>query len=395
MKATVIEMQSKINQLKTNSYAALKDGDGHYNGLFGNPMEAKAFGLMIMAAATACQVGVKSKHDSAIKLLGDCGIELKWLDPSGSKILTTTAQSGGSALVTTEMFSSILSMFEKHGVFEADALPVPMGTGQTLQPRCDTLLDMRCEGEGKPLTAQDIVIGLVSHLAKTYTILTAYSIELDEDSAIALGELIASVIVRSFGYGIDRIAFLGDGTSTYLGVKGIAGALRAVDATIANIKSLVVASGNLFSEFVIGDFTKMKAAMPDYADDGSAKFYMHRYIYYTIYVALALASTGASANEVIQGAGQRLKLIGGDPVQFTQVMPRTDANSQIAALFANLRLGAQLGRRGVMEIRQSDQAFFTMRLIGVLAARRLSINIHGVGDTTKAGPIIGLISAAS
>jgi HK97 family phage major capsid protein len=87
-------------------------------------------------------------------------------------------------------------------------------------------------------------------------------------------------------------------------------------------------------------------------------------------------------------------LIGGDPVQFTQVMPRTDGNSQIAALFANLKLGAQLGRRGVMEIRQSDQAFFTQRLIGVLAARRLSINIHGVGDTAKAGPIIGLISAA-
>ena len=395
LKEQANQFNSKINQLKSNSFAALKDSDGSYKGMFRNPMEAKAFGLMVMTAATACIDSMKENHNIYAKALGECGVLPKWLDKSGNKVLTTTAQAGGSALVTTEMFASLITMLEKYGVFEADALTVPMGAGQTLQPRCDTLLDMCCEGEGKTITAQDVLIGLISHVARTYTILTAYSIELDEDSAIPLGELIASVFVRSFGYGIDRIAFLGNGTKDYLGVKGIAGALRGVDATIGNIKSLVVASGNAYSEIKIGDFTGMKGAMPDFADDGSAKFYMHRYFYFMVYVALALAATGATANEVIMGAGQKQKLIGGDPVQFTQVMPRAEANNQICALFANLKLGAQLGRRGVFEIRQSDQAFFAQRLIGVLAARRLSINIHGVGDTTKAGPIIGLITAAA
>ncbi len=393
LKAQAAEFASKLNQLKANNFAAFKNSDGSYNGILRTPEQAKAFGLMIMAATTACQNSLKDKHDLCLKSLGDCGIQPKWLNSKGEKAMSTTAQAGGSALVTAEMIPILLSLFERYGIFEADALPVPMGSGQTTQPRTDTLLDMRCEGEGKPLIAQDLVVGLLSHMARTFTILTAYSIELDEDSAIPLGEMIAFILVRSFAYGIDRIGFLGDGTAAYLGVKGIVGALRAVDATISNIKSLVVGSGNAYSELAIGDFTKMIATLPDSADDGNAKFYMHRYFYYTVYVALALAATGTSANEVIQGAGQRQKLAQGYPVQFTQVMPKAAANSQICALLANLKLGAQLGRRGVMEIRQSDQAFFTMRLIGVLAARRLSFNIHGVGDTTNAGPIVGLITA--
>jgi len=395
LKAQAKEFGSKLNQLKQNNFAALKNSDGSYKGIFRNPLEAKAFGLMVMAASTACQSGVKDKHDAAVKALGDCGITPKWLDPSGQKIMTTSAQSGGSALVTTEMIPTLLRMFEEYGVFEADAMPVPMGAGQTVQPRMDSLLDLQCPGESKVTTATDLVTSLISHVAKTLTVLTAYSIELDEDSAIALGEMIAFIIARSYGYGIDKIGFLGDGTSTYFGFKGIVGALRAVDSTIGNIKSLVVGSGNAYSELTIADFEKVLGIYPQYADDGSAKWYMHRYFYYTVFVALALATTGTTASEVILGAGNVQKSALGYPVRFTQVMPRAAADSQICTIFGNLKMGAQLGRRGVLEIQQSDQAFFTQRLIAVLAARRLSINVHGVGDTTKAGPICGLITAAA
>ncbi|HAL45690.1 MAG: hypothetical protein A2Y12_06135 [Planctomycetes bacterium GWF2_42_9] len=393
LKAQAKEFSSKLQALKANNYAALKGANGSYKGIFGSPQEAKAFGLMCMAGATACANGIKDKHDAVIKSLSDMGISPKWLDPSGNKTMTTTAQSGGSALVTTEMVPSIIRMFEQYGIFEADALTVPMSAGSTVQPKTDTLLDLQCPGEGKVTTAADIASKLITHTPKTITALTAYSIELDEDSAIALGELMAFIFARSFAYGLDKIAFLGDGTSTYFGFKGIIGSLLAVDATIGNIKSLVVGSGNAYSELVIGDFEKCIGTLPDYADDGFAKWYMHRYYYYTVFVKLALATTGTTASEVILGAGNREKTALGYPVRFTQVMPKAEANDQICALLANLKIGAQLGTRGVMEIQQSEHAFFTMRLIGLLAARRLSINIHGVGNTADAGPIVGLITA--
>jgi len=395
LKATVIELQKKLNQLRANGYQALKAADGSYKGMFANHMEAKAFGLMIMAAATATKPACKDRHDAVIKALDGMGIQPTWLDAKDTKIMTGSSQAGGSALVTVEMIPTLIQMFEQYGVFEGNAQPVPMGAGQTLQPRLDTLLPLQCPGEGKVTTAADFDIALISHLAKTLTALTAYSIELEEDSAIELGELLASLFVRSYGYGIDKLAFLGDGTGTYFGFKGIVAALLAVSATIGSIKSLVVGTDNVYSGLLIGDFNSVCGILPDYADDGNAKWYVHRYFYYTVMVAKALAATGTTATEVLMGAGQRQKQFLSYPVQFTQVMPRTEGNSQICALLANLRLGAQLGRRGVMQIFQSAERFFEMRLIGVLAARRLSINIHGVGDTTNAGPICGLITAAS
>jgi HK97 family phage major capsid protein len=111
-------------------------------------------------------------------------------------------------------------------------------------------------------------------------------------------------------------------------------------------------------------------------------------------VKLALAS-GVAAQEVLLGAAVRQKTFFGYPVKFSQVMPNAEANSQICALLANLRQGAYLGTRGGIEIAQSSERYFDQGLIAVLCRDRVAINVHGVGDTTNAGPICGLITAAS
>ena len=85
----------------------------------------------------------------------------------------------------------------------------------------------------------------------------------------------------------------------------------------------------------------------------------------------------------------------GYPVEFTQVMPKAAANSQICALLANLRQGAYLGTRGGMEFASSEHRYFDQGLIAVRGRDRVAINVHGVGDTTDAGPICGLITAAA
>lgn len=399
LKAQAKEFSSKLLHLKSNSYAALKNADGSYGGLLGSPMNAKAFGLMCMAASTA-NTKQKDKHDAALKALENIGVGMKWLDEAGKKVMSTTAQANGSALVTTEMIPTLITQFEQYGIFEADALTVPMGVGSTLQPKTDELLDLYCPGEGGTIDAADPKIKLLSHTLKTLSALTAYSLELDEDSAIELGEMIAFLMVRSYGRGIDKIGFLGDGTSTYFGFKGIAGSLLAVDSTISKIRSLVVGSGNAYSELVIGDFNKLVGILPTDADDGNAKFYCHKYFYYTVMIALALAAGGVTANEVIMGAGQRQKSYLSYPVRFTQVMPRAAANDQICCLLANLKQGAQFGRRGVLEIAQSTERYFEMGLVALRARRRISVNIHGVGGSTdvatsESGPICGLITAHS
>lgn len=395
MKTVADELQSKMRQLRAGRYDAIKGPDGSYRGAFSCPAEAKMFGLMVMAAATAGKADLTEKHKAYAKGVEDLGGSMSWLNEKGLKTMTGASQTGGSALVTPDYIPSLIRLFETYGVFERNAQIVPLGSSGGLQPKTDKLLTLYCPGEGGTITADDPAIDLISHQLRTICAITAYSLELDEDSALELGEVLGDLFARSYGYGIDRIGFLGDGTSAYFGMMGIVGALRKVDATIGNIKSLVVGTGNEYSELKLGDFMKLIGNLPDYADDSSAKMYMHRYFYFTVYVAQALAAGGSPASEVILGAGQRQKQALSYPVEFTQVMPRTQANSQICTIFGNLRMGAQMGRRGILEIAQSTERYFEKGLVAVRARRRISTNIFGVGDTTKPGPITGLITAAS
>jgi HK97 family phage major capsid protein len=298
-------------------------------------------------------------------------------------------------LVSSEQVASWIQLLETYGVLRRNATVMPMGAAQTTVPKTDTLLTGYVPGEGGTITAGDPKIAVINLVPKTLNFMTAYSLELEDDSMVALGQLLGGLFARSAAYAEDLCGFLGDGTSTYFGFKGIVGALRAVDATIANIKSLVVGTGNAYSELVIGDFEKVPGILPDYADDGDAKWYCHRYFYWTVMVKLALASGAANATEVLLGNGLRQKQFLGYPIEFTQVMPRAEANSQICALLGNLRLGCILGTRGGFEIAQSTERYFESGLVAVRGRDRVAINAHGVGNTTDAGPIVGLITAAS
>ena len=391
------DLQKKFRQLKQSSLSEISlAGHRGYRGNFSSPQEAKTFALLVMAAVTSDSSKLQTHHDRVMKSLNELGIEPYWVDTNGhhDKAMVGSSQTGGGALVTVEQVPTILKLLERYGVYRANALPMPMGAGAALVPKIDGLLTVTCPGEGGTATETEPDIQVISMTPKTLVALTAYSLELEEDSLVALGELLADLFARSFAYYEDLCGFLGDGTSTYFGFKGITGALLAVDATIANIKSLVVGAGNAYSELTIANFNSVIGTLPQFAD-GNAKWYEHRYFYYTVFVALALAAGGVSASEVIIGAGQKQKLQMGYPVEFTQVMPRAEANSQICSIFGDLRQGAYLGVRGGLEFASSSERYFEKGLIAVRGRDRVSINAHGVGDTTKAGPICALITAAS
>ena len=390
------ELQKKLRQLKQSSVSelSLASQRGVYTGKFSSPQEAKKFALLVMAAVTSVHEIVRPHHDRVMKALNELGIDPYWVDSAGHKAMVGSSQTGGGALVTVEQAPTILKLLETYGKYRANALNMPMGAGTSLVPKIDGLLEVTCPGEGGTATEKEPTIATVSLTPKTLVALTAYSMELEEDSLVALGELLADLFARSFAYYEDLCGFLGDGTSTYFGFKGITGALLAVDATIGNIKSLVVGAGNAYSELTLPNFNSVVGTLPEFAA-GDAKWYEHRYFYYTVFVALALAAGGTSAAEVIIGAGQKQKLQLGYPVEFTQVMPKAEANSQICSIFGDLRQGAYLGVRGGLEFASSDQRYFEKGLIAVRGRDRIAINVHGVGDTTNAGPICGLITAAS
>lgn len=108
---------------------------------------------------------------------------------------------------------------------------------------------------------------------------------------------------------------------------------------------------------------------------------------------LARAAGAADMFSILSDRKERYYL--GYPVTFVSAMPSVEANSQICAILGDLQLGAYLGERKGLEIAKSSEAYFKNDQLGVRGRERVAITVFGVGDTSEAGPIVGLITAAA
>ena len=386
LKAANDSLANQVKQLMRTGFAAIKTPAGLYNGMWGDLETAKTAGLFVLASIFG--------NKRAAEELDNRGIELKRFTEKDDKAMGEDVLTAGGILVPTELIPNIIMLVEKYGVFRRNVLEYPMASDTALAPKLSSGLTVYCPGAGVAPTLSDATFKGVGLTAKKWMTLTALDTELDEDAAIAIGELIGFLIGYALAKKEDEVGFLGDGTSTYFGHTGITGALRAVDATIANIKSLHVATTKVYSTMVAADFEGVLSILPDPADDDNTKWYCSRTFYYSVMVRLAMALGGANATEMQTGAISRQRTFMGYPVEFSAAMPKTAAANQIAAIFGNLKLGAYLGDRRKVTIGRSTDAYFTTDQIGIRGTERVAPTVHGVGDTTNAGPICGLILSA-
>lgn len=168
--------------------------------------------------------------------------------------------------------------------------------------------------------------------------------------------------------------------------------LRAVDEIIANIKGLKVGTGNAYSELTLDDFEGVVAILPEDVDD-AAKWFCSKKFFYTVMYKLARAAGAADLFAILTDKKERFFM--GYPVEFVSAMPSAEADSQICALLGDLSLGAYLGERKQLSIAKSSDVYFANDQIGVRGIERVAITVYGVGDTTEAGPVVGLITAAA
>jgi len=302
----------------------------------------------------------------------------------------------GGELVPAELATWIIQKQSEYGVFRRNAQIVPMGSSSLQVPEVTDDLTIYCPGEGAEITDSDMSFSQVALVPRKLACLAKVSSELAEDSAVAVGEVVGQSIARSMAKAEDRCGFLGDGTSTYFAYRGIVGALRAVNATIANIKSLIVGSGNTYAELTLANFREVCGILPTSAE-ANARWYVNKHFFWNTMLPLLWAETTGKPTigmpEFFQVGPTKYFL--GYPVEYAQAMPKVEANSQICALLGDLRLGCFLGERRSLDIARSEHVFFKNDQIAIRGLERIAISVYGVGDTTEAGPICGLITAAS
>jgi HK97 family phage major capsid protein len=317
------------------------------------------------------------------------------------KALNEGINEQGGALVPPEFDNMLIRLLEQFGVFRRFARMNQMASDTKMIPRRTGGVTAAWVGEGAAITDSTPTYDNVQLVAKKLAARVIMSSEITEDSAISIADQLAFEIGTAFALAEDQAGFLGDGSPTYGGITGITQKLLGLSGTIGNIAGLVVATGNLFSEFILTDFNAVVARLPQYADTAQSSWYCHRSFYYGTMQRLELAAGGNTIREIATGDRAARPLFLGYPVNFTQVMPSTDANSQIAAILGDLTMGAVMGDRRSRTLFTDPFSLSANDQIAVRGTERIDIIIHDVGNAhaTPAsrvpGSIVALISASA
>jgi len=354
---------------------------GELKGFKGQDADLKAFRFGQFFRAIA---GVKS----AANYCTSNGISLYNVHQEGSN---TT----GGYLVPTEFNNSIIELVKDYGVFRRYADVIPMSSDAMTQPRRTGGLTAYFVGESTAGTESTASWDQIQYVAKKLMVLTRMSSELSEDAIISIADKVMVEIARAFAEKEDACGFNGDGTSTYGGIHGVLAALKAAAGTptATSAGGITVGTGNAYSELTLTDFVNAMSKLPTYARL-SAKWFASPLFFYGTMVNLLTAAGGNALGDLVNGVTTPKFL--GYPVVLSEAMPSTAENSQVCALFGDLSQAAGFADRREMTIKVSDSAtingenVFERDELAIMGTERFDINVHDVGDTTKAGPIVGL-----
>lgn len=368
--------------------AGLKNFRGDRNGMSAE-LRAFRFGMWAMATL-ARQLPNRYSFEAASKFVKD-----------NMAVVTSKDASGIQYLIPEEFSFDIVDLREMYGVARRLIGVTPMANETKQIPRRQGGLTAYFVGEGAAGTESQPVWDNIKLIARKLMVMSRVSNEVVEDLAINWGDMIAGEIAYAFAYKEDLCAFLGDGTSTYGNIVGVATKLQDVDGSGTDSAGLVTGAGNAYSELTIANFNSVIGKLPQYADSPNACWLTHRSFYYSVMRPLEEAAGGTSASEMSQGDRRPRPLFRGYPVEFSQVMPNAEANSQVCALLGDFSMGAKFGDRGVDSVEFSEHAtvngesVWERDEISVRGRERIDITVHDVGDASTPGPIVGLQTAGS
>jgi HK97 family phage major capsid protein len=313
-----------------------------------------------------------------------------------SNALSTTSNPDGGFLVPEEMSQTIIDLREEYGVFRQNTRVVPMGRDTMTIPRRLSGVSIGPVGENptSAIAQSSPTWNQVRLTAKKAGGLTLMSTEIAEDAVIDLGDWITQEFGYAFALYEDQCGFIGDGTSTYLGIRGLGSLFTTTGGAGGGqlVGAVDAASGHdTFGEIDSADLAKLMAALPAYVMN--PKFYCSKAAAEILFGRLAAAAGGNTLETLSNGKVGRSWL--GVPIVISQVLPSSQGDlSDLPMLYyGDLSLSSTMGDRRDVRIFQSEHRYMDTDQIGIRGTCRFDIVNHDVGDTTTgvAGPIVALV----
>lgn len=296
---------------------------------------------------------------------------------------TEGEDTAGGFLVPHEFTNDMIDLRERFGVFRRNVRIVPMASDSRSQPRRKGGLTAYVIGEGKGATESKKNWDRVGLSAKKIGCLARYSSEIAEDALVSIGDDLASEIAYAFSQFEDTVGFVGDGSVDHARITGAVTKLQ----NLASAAGVITATGNTWDEFTLNDFLTLIGTLPEYAETSNVKFFCSKLFWSTVMVRLAKEANGNSESDIISGGKKQFL---GYPVEVSQVFPKAATNDKIMCLFGDLRLAAMMGDRRRTTIRTSEHVHFEEEEIAIAGSERFDINVHDIGDTVAAGPLLAL-----
>jgi len=297
-------------------------------------------------------------------------------------VMTGGDNTKGGFLVPEPMESAIIELREQYGVFRQNSNVWPMSDSVTIVPKLAGEVTTYYVGENSAITASDATVQQIKLEAKKLASMTLVSSELNEDAVVSVAEMISRSVAYQFAVAEDSAGFLGDGTSTYGGIVGLAGALAA--------GSLVTATSNqTFSALTFANFESVVGSCKMWAGI-QPKWYISQAGWAASMQRLANAAGGVTMAELAGGMQPQFL---GYPVVISQVLTSalTGTTGLRACYFGDLRLGSYLGTRRGISIAVDSSRYFEQDSIAIKATQRFDINVHDRGTASASGGIIGLV----
>lgn len=346
------DLRRLVDQYARQLPALSHDGNGGgvdplYKGVFPNERQAKQFGLFVLASHHRDATVRTRCAESLVK----SGLSIRYKDGSHIssddyvKAMSVGADISGGYLVPEEFMASIIRNVSTYGIARAHLRVVPMSSERQAWPKRTGGLSVYYPDEGVAATPSDLAFGKITLTAKKWAVYSVFSRELEEDSAAALGELVAQEIALALALAEDTNCFNGDGTSTYCGITGV---LNSANAGILTMD----ATKTTFSSIQLKDFTNLIATAPDWVGKmPDAAFYMHPSVW-----AIVQSAAWTAGLVIYQGLAEGVPLkIAGYPVILSKVLPSTTGISTKFLIFGSLKSWGILGTRRGLTIERSTE----------------------------------------
>ena len=314
-------------------------------------------------------------YQKSAQWCADNGIVTKGPNIEGSNSL-------GGFLVPEEFENSLVTLREQFGVVRNHARIVPMSSDIKRMPRRASNLTASFVGENSTGTQSNGTFDQINLVAKKSMVLTKFSSELSEDATINFADDLAGEMAYAQSKLEDQSAFIGDSTSTYGGITGLANAVGSAGVSTA--------TSTAFTAITLAQIQAAFALLPQYADNANTKIFCHKAVWNSVFLRLAYVSGGNNAVDLLTGSGQLS--FANYPVVLCQSMNSTTGNGSIAFHVGDFSQGVYFGDRRQTAIDFSNAALtsFETDMLCYRATTRWDLVCANVGTSSVAGSVVTL-----